>query len=89
MENKDLNTNPDYNYDYNIVLSFHLLKKNRDLDPYKIEETIIKGKNVSNTKHPRVCKKFYFGKENETYFVIFTTGKEEIKVITAWSKKGR
>jgi len=89
MKNKGLNTNPDYNHDYNIVLSFHLLERNRDLDPCKIRETIVKGKNVPNTNHPKVCRKFYFGKENETYIVVFIKNEEGIKVVTAWKTNGR
>jgi len=88
MKKKLLNTNCDYNDYYNINLSFHLVKKNRLLEPDKIRETAINGKCLANTKHPKICKKFYFGKENETYFVVYVK-KEGIKVITAWKIKGR
>lgn len=91
MENKDLNTNGNYNQDYNIHFSFHVSDKvyKGILDFGKIEQTIIYGKNVpGKTKYPKLCKRFYFGKENETYFAIFVKTKGHIRVITSWKKKG-
>lgn len=90
MEPKGLNNNVDYNNDYNIVYSSHLHKRKSKhiLDFDKIEETVIRGKQFRNTRHPKVCKRLYFGKENITYFVIFVETKTHIRVITAWKRKG-
>jgi len=90
MRGKDLNNNTDYNCDYNLLFSIHILRKKakRALDIEKVKLTLLNGICVGNTKPPKVCKKLYFGKENLTYFVVFARTKTKTMVITAWKKKG-
>lgn len=90
MEKKSLNTNSNYNIDYNIHYSIHVAEKvqQRLLELDRIDLTVNQGKSLAKAKYPKLYKKLYFGKENETYFVIFTNNKTHIKVITAWKRKG-
>ena len=63
----------------------------RDIDFKKIEETIRTGKFFrEKCRWPKkLCFARYFGKENQTYFVVAAIKQKSIEVVTTWEKKGR